>query len=184
MVNQMLECKKDVDAPLILQPYIMALVLHTIRDFHGVWGHSWGLHTISRSGVLHVVRLISIDARDSKAPFSRYALFHLSFILYGPHFSFTWNNVFILSLLMSDCLGLVPSEVILYGRPMPPAMVPPLLRTYDDASASSSTTTGNLLVFHSSWVIVDTIYHVLRDPTFLSRSRGLSSVGGTSIPLT
>ena len=35
MVNQMLECKKDVDAPIILQPYIMALVLHTVRDFHG-----------------------------------------------------------------------------------------------------------------------------------------------------
>ena len=36
MVNQMLECKKDVDAPLILQPYIMALVLRTVRDFRGV----------------------------------------------------------------------------------------------------------------------------------------------------
>ena len=36
MVNQMLECKKDMDAPLILQPYIMALVFSTVRDFHGV----------------------------------------------------------------------------------------------------------------------------------------------------
>ena len=35
MMHQMLECKKDVDAPIILQPYIMALVLHTVRDFHG-----------------------------------------------------------------------------------------------------------------------------------------------------
>ena len=31
----MLECKKDVDAPLILQSYIMALVLRTVRDFRG-----------------------------------------------------------------------------------------------------------------------------------------------------
>ena len=31
----MLECKKDVDAPLILQSYITALVLRTVRDFRG-----------------------------------------------------------------------------------------------------------------------------------------------------
>jgi hypothetical protein len=36
MVNQMLECKRDVHAPLVLQPYIMALVLRTIEDFCGV----------------------------------------------------------------------------------------------------------------------------------------------------
>ena len=60
---------------------------------------------------------VSNGARDSEAPFSRYILlFHLSFTLYGPHFSFTWNHVFGLSLLMSACVGLVPSEVILYGR--------------------------------------------------------------------
>ena len=85
---------------------------------------------------------------------------------------------------MSDCVGSVPSEVILYGYPVSPTMVPPLLRMYGDASASSSAIAGNFLVFRSSWVPTDTIYHVLRDPTFLSRSRGLSSIGGTSIPLT
>ena len=36
MVNQMLECKQDVCAPLALQPYIMALVLRTIEDFYGI----------------------------------------------------------------------------------------------------------------------------------------------------
>jgi len=35
MVRQMLECKRDVNAPLILQPYIMALVLCTVKDFSG-----------------------------------------------------------------------------------------------------------------------------------------------------
>ena len=92
--------------------------------------------------------------------------------------------LFSLSLLMSACLGLVPSEVILYSRPVPPAMVPPLLRTYGDASASNSAVAGNLLVFHSFWFPTDTTYHVSRDPTSLSRSLGLSSIGGTPIPLT
>ena len=36
MVNQMLECKRDVRAPLALQPYIMALVLRTVEDFYRV----------------------------------------------------------------------------------------------------------------------------------------------------
>jgi hypothetical protein len=36
MVNHMLECKRDMHAPLALQPYIMALVLHTVKDFYGV----------------------------------------------------------------------------------------------------------------------------------------------------
>lgn len=36
MVNQMMECKRNVNAPLILQPYIMALVLRIVRDFRGV----------------------------------------------------------------------------------------------------------------------------------------------------
>ena len=31
----MLECKRVVNAPLILQPYIMALVLCTIENFGG-----------------------------------------------------------------------------------------------------------------------------------------------------
>ena len=35
MVCQMLACKRDVNASLILQLYIMALVLHTIKDFKG-----------------------------------------------------------------------------------------------------------------------------------------------------
>ena len=35
MVHQMLECKRDVNAPLILQPYILALVLRTVKDFSG-----------------------------------------------------------------------------------------------------------------------------------------------------
>ena len=34
MVHQMLECKRNVNAPLILQPYIMALVHRTVKDFH------------------------------------------------------------------------------------------------------------------------------------------------------
>ena len=36
MVNQMLECKRDVHSPLALQPYIMALVLQTVEDFYGL----------------------------------------------------------------------------------------------------------------------------------------------------
>ena len=36
MVRQMMECKKNVDAPLVFQPYIMALVLRTVREFLGV----------------------------------------------------------------------------------------------------------------------------------------------------
>ena len=104
---------------------------------------------------------ISNGARDSEAPFSRYILlFHLSFTLYGPHFSFTWNHVFGLSLLMSACAGSVPSDVILYGRPVPPAMVSPLLRTYGDASAFRSAVRGNLLVFRFFWFPTDTTYHV------------------------
>ena len=35
MMRQLLVCKWDVNAPLILQPYIMALVLHTIKNFGG-----------------------------------------------------------------------------------------------------------------------------------------------------
>ena len=35
MVHQMLECKWDVKAPMILQPYVMALVLCTIENFGG-----------------------------------------------------------------------------------------------------------------------------------------------------
>ena len=35
LVHQMLECKRVVNAPLILQPYIMALVLCTIENFGG-----------------------------------------------------------------------------------------------------------------------------------------------------
>ena len=61
---------------------------------------------------------------------------------------------------MGACAGSVPSEVILYGYPVSPTMVPPLLRMYGDASASSSAAVGNLLVFRSSWVLADTIYHV------------------------
>lgn len=34
-VNQMLECKRDVHAPLALQSYIMALVLLTVKGFDG-----------------------------------------------------------------------------------------------------------------------------------------------------
>lgn len=36
MVSQMLECKWDVHAPLALQSYVMALVLHTMEDFYGL----------------------------------------------------------------------------------------------------------------------------------------------------
>lgn len=36
LVNQMMECKRDVHAQLALQPYIMALVLRTVREFCGV----------------------------------------------------------------------------------------------------------------------------------------------------
>ena len=36
LVDQMLECKRNVRAPLALQPYIMALVLYMIEDFYGV----------------------------------------------------------------------------------------------------------------------------------------------------
>lgn len=36
MVIQMLEYKRDVRAPLVLQPYIMALVLHMVEDFYRV----------------------------------------------------------------------------------------------------------------------------------------------------
>ena len=36
MVNQRLECKQNVCAPLALQPYIMALVLQTVEDFYGL----------------------------------------------------------------------------------------------------------------------------------------------------
>lgn len=35
-VDQMLECKRNVRAPLALQPYIMALVLYVVEDFYGV----------------------------------------------------------------------------------------------------------------------------------------------------
>lgn len=35
LVTQMLECKWDINAPLVLQPYIMALVLYTIKNFRG-----------------------------------------------------------------------------------------------------------------------------------------------------
>ena len=35
MVRQMLECKWDVNAPLILQPYVMVLVCHSIKNFKG-----------------------------------------------------------------------------------------------------------------------------------------------------
>lgn len=37
MVNRMLDCKQNVRAPLALQPYIMALVLHTVEDFYGLY---------------------------------------------------------------------------------------------------------------------------------------------------
>ena len=46
MVNQMMECKRNVDAPLILQLYIMALVLHTVRDFRGVCETSHGVYIL------------------------------------------------------------------------------------------------------------------------------------------
>jgi len=36
MVSQMLECKRDMSAPLALQPYIMALVLRTVEDFYRI----------------------------------------------------------------------------------------------------------------------------------------------------
>lgn len=35
LANQMLECKRNEHAPLALQPYIMALVLHTVKGFYG-----------------------------------------------------------------------------------------------------------------------------------------------------
>jgi len=37
LVNKMLECKRDVHAPLALQPYIMALVLRTVKGFYGAY---------------------------------------------------------------------------------------------------------------------------------------------------
>jgi hypothetical protein len=43
MVNQMLECKRNVGAPLILQPYIMALMLRTVRGFHGAYDVTHGV---------------------------------------------------------------------------------------------------------------------------------------------
>ena len=36
MVSKMLDYKRDVCAPLALQSYIMALVLHIVEDFCGV----------------------------------------------------------------------------------------------------------------------------------------------------
>ena len=35
MIRQMLGSKQNVNAPLILQPYVMALVLRTIENFGG-----------------------------------------------------------------------------------------------------------------------------------------------------
>lgn len=74
--------------------------------------------------------------------------------------------------------------MVLYGHPVPPAMVPPLLRTYGDGSASSSAATGDFLVFISLEFLSISFTMFLRDPTFSGRSRGLSPVGGTPILLT
>ena len=35
MIRQMLGCKKNVNAPLILQPYVMELVHHNVKNFTG-----------------------------------------------------------------------------------------------------------------------------------------------------
>lgn len=43
LVDQMLECKRNIHAPLALQPYIMALVLYTFEDFYGSMMFSTGL---------------------------------------------------------------------------------------------------------------------------------------------
>lgn len=37
LVTQMLECKWDTNAPLVLQPYIIVLVLCTVKNFHGTY---------------------------------------------------------------------------------------------------------------------------------------------------
>ena len=35
MIRQMLGCKQNVNAPLILQPYVMELVHHNVKNFTG-----------------------------------------------------------------------------------------------------------------------------------------------------
>ena len=44
LVHQMLECKRNVNAPLILQPYIKALVFCTIKDFRATCEVSHQVH--------------------------------------------------------------------------------------------------------------------------------------------
>ena len=44
LVYQMLECKQNVNAPLILQPYIKALVFCTIKDFRATCEVSHQVH--------------------------------------------------------------------------------------------------------------------------------------------
>jgi hypothetical protein len=66
MVNQMMECKRNVDAPLILQLYIMALVLRIVKDFHGVYETSHGVYIPVTPGFLkNKTRLIICVPRKS-----------------------------------------------------------------------------------------------------------------------
>jgi hypothetical protein len=94
MVNQMLECKKNVDAPLILQPYIMVLMLCTVRDFRGACeitrevyipflGHEHYLSRDLSPVALGILRLHSLGM--SKSSFY--------FIQYRPRYGFTWNSI-------------------------------------------------------------------------------------------
>jgi hypothetical protein len=83
MVNQMMECKRNVNAPLILQPYIMALVLHIIRDFHSVCETSHDIYIpfpgqeryLARDSSLMTLGVPRLDSSSiSKCPFLLYPL--------------------------------------------------------------------------------------------------------------
>ena len=81
MVNQMMECKRNVDAPLILQSYIMALMLHIVRDFHRVCETNHGVYIPFLGQEHYVVRDLSLmtlgvprldSSSISKCPFLLY----------------------------------------------------------------------------------------------------------------
>ena len=80
----MLECKKDVDAPWILQPYIMALMLRIVRDFSGSCEVTHGVyipfpsqeHYLSRDSSLVALGILRLHSLGMSTLFT-FLLYHM-----------------------------------------------------------------------------------------------------------
>jgi len=160
----MLGCKQNVNAPLILQPYVLALVRHTIKNFKGSCEVSHQVYWPFINNEAYLARESSPMACRVPGPNSpgMFLGFPCSLLI------LIWDFIYYRALkFLASCISYfiehISLEIVPPGSPVPLEVMPPSSREHHGPSfASSSNVAGNLPTFtYASYDLLLTLFVML-----------------------